>query len=1444
MGKSGDYRVRYRVEIRQLKRQLQQVESLLKAHGGRVGARPTASVGARTLNTAELASLKEYNVSQKLVTEANKERRLSEQAVAKATERQRRATERAANTARKGSKDFRLLGQSLKRMLLFFSSAALLLGAKKLAANIADIAGSFQFLVRELTVLGEEGEEIYAKLALAGFDAAISTGRSFNEAADAMKGWIRQGFSAVEIADLTRTTLIGLNLTQISSIELVRTMTAQMKAYNIPAADSITIIDKLVGVSRKYAIETGQLAIGMRRFAAVSSEAGLSLEQQAGLMTAMMERTQQAAQMVGRAGRTILTRMRRNAVETIEEIGKVDVFTDESRQSFRDMWTVLGELAGKWDSYTEAERAALAFQAGGLRQQEFFIALMKDFKTAQEASIVALESAGLAYRSNEILVNSFNKALAGLRNTWDQLLARQTGILDFFTSIVHGLTSLIQVAATVPQYLVAITAGLVGVAGIVTLLATGGASIVGWVLALAGAFATLAWALGQGSTGSLDRMIAKAKELTQGRLHEAQSIEKLTAEYIRLFEQYKEGAETGDLLVRTRQALDKLNPSLLSGEQDLEKIYETLTGKVIELREATQELLRVRTQEQELTLEIQRANAQTDIRTSRERLTTKQRHLEFADPQEVKETARIIEDELHDAYIELERLRTLYNVTDRKFSKDEQALLDSYSEKLQKHTATIKRERAADRFSPIGTGLIFGQRQLKDAELLVQAHDRVVKSRAREIDQLKAENQAVLDLAKAYRLKESIEARLAALQPKFGPFPAVEREASAILVRPETKKALDEEIRLLEAKIQLEFVLDNLFKGRAKLQGAATILQIKQFGLVKAHLQAVADNNVGLEKGQAALDKLVEFEREGLEFTELRIQAAQAVLDIWRLSQQLREKQDKEEAREFKRKFDEELKLEKLKSTNAEKSIQKELDISKARVGAFQTSLRAAQFEWAEREELLNREKAKLDELGPARGLDPVKDARIANQTKVVDRAREKEEEAFGKVQIEILRERVDLEKALLAEKELIKDIELAAIAAGSGEIAAGRAKVALLKTELADRQAGLSTNETDATVQEKKNELTKAEADLAAKILDHGKKVTAATKELNDLKFEASVDQIRFTEGEAAALDEILAKRKEELEIAKARNEDGLHWLELLAAMLGVQIAINNIGKNDRSDEDKNRKEREKIAQEMRDLEFDHAVSMETIEHGRLAGLKLGLALIQESNRELEVEQQTLGGFKLGQQLLKLSGAKVSLLEIEEKIAENLLKLEKGRVDEKRLGTAVTQEEIQIVKELQSQAVSFIAQQAAALIGGDFSEGGAVTGLAGLVSSYVRQIDPLLGTVIAGIGTVLGAVFQDPADNLSDSMNRQTEATLKLEQTLSDIQQQQIGVPTSFVLPAAITMGGALRGGVNTTVQQNNTITVVAGDRDTQQVGAEIYDYLEARASVDDRRGFPPNQF
>lgn len=64
---------------------------------------------------------------------------------------------------------------------------------------------------------------------------------------------------------------------------------SQMKAFNITAAESEHIVDAVNEVANKFAVSSGDLATAVPKVAATMAQAGNSMEQTLGLLTAGAE---------------------------------------------------------------------------------------------------------------------------------------------------------------------------------------------------------------------------------------------------------------------------------------------------------------------------------------------------------------------------------------------------------------------------------------------------------------------------------------------------------------------------------------------------------------------------------------------------------------------------------------------------------------------------------------------------------------------------------------------------------------------------------------------------------------------------------------------------------------------------------------------------------------------------------------------------------------------------------------------------------------------------------------------------------------------------------------------------------------------------------------------------------------------------------------------------
>jgi len=506
------------------------------------------------------------------------------------------------------------VGTVLTRIAMWWGTAFALWKTGDLIRQVYNISGAFEYLVKELTAIGDEGEGAYRRLALAGYDAAEQTGRRFEEAAVAMREFVRQGFNAAEINDLVKTTLIGLNITEMGATQLIKSLTAEMRAFNIPARDAITIIDKLMGVSKEYAIDANELAIGIRKFAGVSQQANITLDQQMGIMTAVMERTKQPSESIGTGLRTIIVRLQRNAVDAIENIAKVQVYTDASRQSYRSMWDILNDLAEAWPRMTGAAREEVAFQAAGQRQIEFFIAAMQGWDTAIEATIKSMASAGLAYKTNAQLVDTLQKSVAGLRAEWEKLLASQSGVSNYFRALVDGLRSFLNFSLRIPESVGAIAGAVALVSGGLMVAFGGPMTTLGGIgVGLAGLGATISYVMGKLDSTNVQKVTARYKDLITTQYNTRKATSDLAEMFVSLYKKADTTAGKQKNLKLIQEELSKSNPLLINGAMRLGEVYDILSKKTGELSKATEDASNKR-------LELMKREAQMEVGTRKREL--------------------------------------------------------------------------------------------------------------------------------------------------------------------------------------------------------------------------------------------------------------------------------------------------------------------------------------------------------------------------------------------------------------------------------------------------------------------------------------------------------------------------------------------------------------------------------------------------------------------------------------------------------------------------------------------------------------------------------------------------------------------------------------------------------------------------------------------------------
>ena len=173
---------------------------------------------------------------------------------------------------------------------------------------------------------------------------------------------------------------------------------------------------------------------GATRLSAVADQAGLSFEQMLGTLTGGYEILGNMEK-VATGQITIFSRLQAIQLDGEEEVstvaklqekfsnatkGAVNI-VDQTSGQLRNVYDILDDLAGVWDSLDKNTREALAIEAAGVRQKQVFLALMQNWKGVEDAVESAKNSLGSADEENEKYINSIQGKLENLESATQKL---------------------------------------------------------------------------------------------------------------------------------------------------------------------------------------------------------------------------------------------------------------------------------------------------------------------------------------------------------------------------------------------------------------------------------------------------------------------------------------------------------------------------------------------------------------------------------------------------------------------------------------------------------------------------------------------------------------------------------------------------------------------------------------------------------------------------------------------------------------------------------------------------------------------------------------------------------------------------------------------------------------------------------------------------------------
>ena len=320
---------------------------------------------------------------------------------------------------------------------------------KPLASGLLKMTSAVYEVDTEMTALGkatQETERKYLHFLDSASDSANRLGRSVSDLIRQTSGWAKSGFDIGNAAKLAETSSIYTNISGADNDAAVNSMSTAMNAFNIEAADSIAIVDKLNKLGREFTPTMENLGDGLSHSASALSDAGTGLDETLAMLAAGSDAAQDAAgfgdflaisSMRLRGMKEELEQLGEHAHESADSInkvqsqilnhtdGKIDIFDDAG--AFGDYYEIW-RISPIYDTLSVSDRDSLAdiLFGSSAKAKKQGNALIEAFQSGQvqKALDASLNAQGSAMEAQEKWLGSleaktqqFEAAFQSLSNT-------------------------------------------------------------------------------------------------------------------------------------------------------------------------------------------------------------------------------------------------------------------------------------------------------------------------------------------------------------------------------------------------------------------------------------------------------------------------------------------------------------------------------------------------------------------------------------------------------------------------------------------------------------------------------------------------------------------------------------------------------------------------------------------------------------------------------------------------------------------------------------------------------------------------------------------------------------------------------------------------------------------------------------------------------------------
>lgn len=341
---------------------------------------------------------------------------------------------------------------------------------------IADIPGQMWSAVSEIdkamtelqTVSGvsnSQARELMATYSQLGSRLKVTAA----DAAASGTEWLKQGQSIENANKLAQSTMILSKIGGMSSKEASSVISSAMKSYSIGVDGVMDFVDKLSAIDMESAVDTRGLSAAFSEVSESARGAGIEVEKVLSYAAAIGETTHADMSKVGTSLSEIFTRMGNIKLSALEDtrtgedlsgveasLRRVGIQLRESNGEFRDFDDVIGDAAGRWNSFNESAQRSIAGSLAGPQNADTIMALIQNYDNALKYMDSAQSASGSSMEKYEAYTSSLSGKMEGLANSFQTFssAALNSDVFGFLintgTQFLNVLTGIVDAAGMLP----------------------------------------------------------------------------------------------------------------------------------------------------------------------------------------------------------------------------------------------------------------------------------------------------------------------------------------------------------------------------------------------------------------------------------------------------------------------------------------------------------------------------------------------------------------------------------------------------------------------------------------------------------------------------------------------------------------------------------------------------------------------------------------------------------------------------------------------------------------------------------------------------------------------------------------------------------------------------------------------------------------------------------